>query len=220
MPRGARFVFENAFYHVFNRGINKQVIFKDESDYRFFLKRLKDGKEKYRFSIYAYCLMPNHFHLSIRTRKISVSKIMSSLATSYAMYFNRKYNHFGSVFQNRFKSILIEHDAYFIQLSQYIYLNPLKAGFVTDPILYKFSSIREALGKESLFILDSDIVRIIGETKKSQKEYEKFIYSGLTDDFSEFTQLFDKEEGILGSERFATLAQKKYIRRKTKRKLR
>lgn len=217
MPRGPRFVFENAFYHVFNRGINKQPIFLSESDYHYFLKKLNDLKNKYDHSIYAFCLMPNHFHISIHTRKISISKIMASLTTSYSMYFNRTYNHFGPVFQNRFKSILVENDPYFIKLSQYIYLNPVKAGLVKNPLIYPYSSIREALGKEPLHYLDEDIVRLIGETEGSQRQYKKFILDGIQEDFSEIEQLFEKEEAVLGTERFSTLAQKKYLRRVSKR---
>jgi len=217
MPRGARFVFKNAFYHVFNRGINKQEIFRSEDDYAFFLKKLNNVKKKYDHSIYAFCLMPNHFHISIQTRKVSISKILSSLATSYSMYFNRIYKHFGPVFQNRFKSILVENDPYFIKLSQYIYLNPVKAGLVEDPMLYKFSSIREAVGKEPLNYLDRDIVRLIGKTKKSQEEYRKFIYDGISEDLSDIEQLFEKEEATFGTNKFSTFAKKKYVRRKLKR---
>lgn len=216
MPRGARFVFQNAFYHVFNRGINKQQIFLSKDDYQFFQKKLASLKKHYDHSVYAYCLMPNHFHISIQTRKISISKIMSSLTTSYSMYFNHKYNHFGPVFQNRFKSILIENDLYFIKLSQYIYLNPVKAGLVLDPAKYDFSSIREALSREPLSVLDENIVRLIGETKGSQKSYEEFIYSGIGQDLSDMEKLFEKEEVVLGSNNFSTLAQKKYLRRKIK----
>ena len=216
MPRGARFVFKNAFYHVFNRGINKQDIFRSDDDYFFFLKKLNDLKKKYDHSIYALCLMPNHFHISIQTRKVSISKIMSSLTTSYSMYFNRIYQHFGTVFQNRFKSILVENDSYFIKLSQYIYLNPVKAGLVEDPMLYKFSSIREASGEEPLNYLDKDIVRLIGETKKSQEDYRKFIYDGISEDSSDIEQLFEKEEATFGTNKFATFAKKKYVRRKLK----
>lgn len=216
MPRGPRFVFKNAFYHVFNRGINKQDIFLSDSDYKFFLKKLRDLKSKYDHSIYAFCLMPNHFHISIQTRKTPISKIMSSLVTSYSMYFNRVHKHFGSVFQNRFKSILIESDSYFLKLSQYIYLNPVKANLVSDPLLYKYSSIREALGKEPSSILDKDIVRLVGETKNSLKEYEGFIYDGLKEDFTEIEQLFEKEEAVLGTNRFSTRSQKMYLRRRSK----
>lgn len=216
MPRGPRFVFENAFYHVFNRGINKQQIFFNDKDYQFFLRKLLQLKKRCDHSVYAYCLMPNHFHISIQTRKTPISKIMSSLSTSYSMYFNRTYNHFGPVFQNRFKSILVENDSYFLKLSQYIYLNPLKANLTHDPILYPYSSIREALNKEPLQFLDGDIVRLIGNTKGSQKEYEKFIYDGIGEDQFEIEQLFEKEEATLGTNKFSTLAKKKYLRRRSK----
>lgn len=213
MPRSPRFVFQNAFYHVFNRGINKQRIFIDTDDYRFFLNKLKKLKNKYDFSIYAVCLMPNHFHISIQTRKDSISKIMSSLTTSYSMYFNRKYTHFGPVFQNRFKSILIENDSYFMTLSRYIYLNPVKAGLVTDPILYPYSSLKEMLGNTPPYLLDGDAVRLNGETTNSKEEYRKFIYEGINADLSEVENLFEKEEVILGTNRFATNAQKKHLKR-------
>lgn len=216
MPRGPRFVFQNAFYHVFNRGINKQDIFLSEDDYRFFIKKLIDLKKKYDHSIYAFCLMPNHFHISIQTRKAPISKIMASLLTSYSMYFNRTHNHFGSVFQNRFKSILIENNSYFLKLSQYIYLNPVKGGLVSDPLLYKHSSFKEALGKESTAVLDKDIVRLIGDTKNSLEEYEAFIYEGLKEDLTAMEQLFEKEEAVLGTNRFSIRSQRKYLRRRSK----
>lgn len=216
MPRGPRFIFQNAFYHIFNRGINKQKIFLSVSDYQFFLRKLYALKNKFDHSIYALCIMPNHFHISIQTRKTPISKIMASLTTSYSMYFNRTYSHFGPVFQNRFKSILIESDPYFLKLSQYIYLNPVKAGLVKNPMLYPYSSIREALGQEPLHYLDEDIVRLIGETKGSQKQYEKFVLDGIQEDFSDIEKLFEKEEAVLGTDRFSTLAQKKYLRRRSK----
>ena len=216
MPRGPRFIFENAFYHVFNRGVNKQPIFLSERDYLFFLKKLKELKKKYDHSIYCVCLMPNHFHISIQTRKSPISKIMSSLTTSYSMYFNRTYKRVGPVFQNRFKSILIENNEYFLKLSQYIYLNPVSAGLVSDPMLYKFSSIREAVGKEPASLLDEDIIRLVGEIKRTQKAYEKFIYDGILENLSKIDRLFEKEEAVFGTNKFSTMANKKYLRRKNK----
>jgi len=160
--------------------------------------------------------MPNHFHISIQTRKDPISKIMSSLTTSFSMYYNRTYLHFGPVFQNRYKSILIENDSYFLKLSQYIYLNPVKAKLVSDPLLYKFSGLKEALGLEPRLTLDEDIIRLIGETKGSLNEYKKFILAGVKDDFTEIEQLFEKEEAVLGTSLFSTRAQKKYLRRQQK----
>ena len=81
---------------------------------------------------------------------------------------------------------------------------------------YKFSSIREAVGIEPLNYLDGDIVRLIGETKKSQEEYRKFIYDGISEDLSDIEHLFEKEEATFGTNKFATFAKKKYVRRKLK----
>jgi len=141
---------------------------------------------------------------------------MSSLTTSYSMYFNRTYKRVGPVFQNRFKSILIENNEYFLKLSQYIYLNPVNAGLVKDPMLYKFSSMREAVGKEPFSLLDEDIVRLVGETKRTQKAYEKFIYDGISENLTEIDILFEKEEAVFGTNKFSTMANKKYMRRKNK----
>lgn len=141
---------------------------------------------------------------------------MSSLATSYSMYFNRTYKHLGPIFQNRFKSILVENDGYFLKLAQYIYLNPVKAGLVKDPFSYEFSSIREAAGRESVHFLDADIIRLIGEAKGSQKAFEQFILDGISSDLSDVEQLFEKEEAAFGSNRFSTTAKRKYLRRKSK----
>jgi putative transposase len=132
------------------------------------------------------------------------------------MYFNRTHKHLGPVFQNRFKSLLIESDSYFLKLSQYIYLNPIKGGLVSDPLLYKYSSLREALGKEPFLILDKDIIRLVGGTKNSLKEYETFIRGGLKEDFSEIERLFEKEEAVLGTSKFAVRSQRKYLRRRSK----
>jgi len=138
---------------------------------------------------------------------------MSSLTTSYSMYFNRTYGHVGPVFQNRFKSILIENDSYFLTLSRYIYLNPVKAGLVKDPLLYQFSTLKEAVGKEPLHLLDSDIVRLIGERDGSKKTYEQFIYDGIDEEQTEIAELFEKEEASIGSRNFATRSQRKHLRR-------
>ncbi|OGY30272.1 MAG: hypothetical protein A3J50_04385 [Candidatus Woykebacteria bacterium RIFCSPHIGHO2_02_FULL_43_16b] len=204
MPRKPRLAFQNAFYHVFNRGVNKQQIFFSPDDYQFFLDKLFNLKKKYDHSIYAYCLMPNHFHISIQTRRVPISKIMSSLTTSYSMRFNNKYNHFGPVFQNRYKSILVQDDNYFLQLSQYIYLNPVKDGLVSDPIAYPYSGIREALSLDPVFILDEDIIRLVGDTTETRNKYKQFVYDGLTKDLAEMSGLFQVEEAVAGSIRFRT----------------
>ena len=109
MPRSARIAFAQGFYHVFNRGVNKEPIFLEEADYHTFLKRLVALRTSlgYDHSIYTYILMPNHFHLLLQTRKTPLAKIMTSLATSYSMRFNKNHDRVGTLFQNRFKSKLL-----------------------------------------------------------------------------------------------------------------
>lgn len=216
MPRGPRIAFENAFFHVFNRGLNKQEIFLDTSDYQKFLRRLEEliTINQFDHAVYAYVLMPNHFHLLIQTKKTPISKIMSSLLTSYSMYFNRKYKRVGTLFQNRFKSKLCDKDSYFLGASRYIHLNPIEAGISSDLEDYPWSSYPELYGNSKYKIIDHlEIIRLLGETDKSKETYHQFLLEGIEKLQylkSEFT--FDKE--IEGEPKFYTLAQKKYLRRK------
>lgn len=219
MPRGPRIAFENAFFHVFNRGLNKEKIFIDASDYQKFLQRLEElsTSDNFDHTIYAYVLMSNHFHLLIQTRKTPISKIMTSLLTSYSMYFNRKYDRVGTLFQNRFKSKLCDKDSYFLGASRYIHLNPIEAGLSSDLKNYPWSSYQEIFGLSDYKILDSiEISRLIGESEKDKENYHKFLLEGierLEDLRQEYT--FDKD--IEGNPKFYTISQKKYLRRKNKR---
>src|SRR3990167_4593128 len=166
MPRGPRIAFENAFYHVFNRGLDKQKIFLEDEDYKKFLQRLAELKTKNQFdhAIYAYVLLPNHFHLLVQTKKTPLAKIMSSLLTSYSMYFNKKYQRVGILFQNRFKSKLCDKESYFLGASRYIHLNPLEANLANKLEDYLWSSYQELFGHADYSLLDkTEIVRLIGE---------------------------------------------------------
>src|SRR3989338_326197 len=132
--------FEGGTYHVYNRGHNKMIIFKNDEDYKFLLQRLaevlslKPSQSRWlrpfsrkSFSILAYCLMPNHFHFMIRQEaKIPVSELIRKLLTSYGVYFNKKYGVVGTVFQGRFKSKEVNGDEYLVPLSAYIHRNPSK----------------------------------------------------------------------------------------------
>lgn len=218
MPRGPRIAFENAFFHIFNRGLNKQKFFLDSSDYHKFLRRLAELKSINQFdhSIYAYSLMPNHFHLLIQTKKIQISKIMTSLLTSYSMYFNRKYKRAGTLFQNRFKSKLCDKDSYFLGASRYIHLNPIEAGLTVNLNNYLWSSYQELFCDSEYKILDnSEIVRLIGETEKSKETYRQFLIEGIKK-IQDIKKEFNFDKDIEGKPRFYTLAQKKYIRRSRK----
>lgn len=216
MPRGPRIHFENAFYHVFNRGVAKQKIFLGDRDYIKFLKGLDRLKTKKRFdhSIYSYVLMPTHFHLLIQTRKVPISKIMASLLTSYSMYFNKKNGRVGVVFQNRFKSKLCDKDSYFLGASRYIHLNPIEAGLCRNLEDYPWSSYQEMYGNSPFKIIDlKEVKRLIGESLGAKTNYQRFLLKGI-ENIDELKNDYGFERDIEGKPAFNTLSQKKYLRRK------
>ena len=141
------------------RGINRQDIFEDEEDYRKMLSCLEGLVERRDengllqpalCTIYAYCLMSNHIHLLVRERDFNLSDIVKKIGVSYAYYFNKKYDRYGHLFQDRFKSEPVEDSAYFLTLLRYIHQNPLKAG-ITDKVEdYHWSSWWEYLGRTAV----------------------------------------------------------------------
>lgn len=141
----------HAYYHIYNRGVEKRKIFLDDQDSGYFihiLKRHLDGevhKDKsgrpYRkhedIDLLAYCLMPNHYHLLIYQGEdtVAFTKLIRSVATAYSHYFNKKYGRVGHLFQDRFKASRVDNDAYLAHISRYIHLNP------ANPFGYKWSSL-------------------------------------------------------------------------------
>lgn len=147
MGRMLRIDLPKTIYHVFSRGNNKNAIFVDDKDYNVFLKQLFEVKSEKDFSLYAYCLMPNHFHLLIETAQEPLSKIMQQLLTLYGIYFNLTYDRSGHVFQGRYKAVICQKEEYLFKLLQYIHLNPLRAGLTKDINNYKWSSHLICSGK-------------------------------------------------------------------------
>ena len=123
-----------------SRGNRRLAIFKETSDYHEFLKCLAMTKETCAFTIHALCLMTNHFHMCIETEDVEIWKIMHRLLLTYAANYNIKYKLTGHLFENRYIGQLIEDDRYFLEVSRYIHLNPVKAGMVREPLSYEYSS--------------------------------------------------------------------------------
>jgi REP element-mobilizing transposase RayT len=132
MPRQARLDAPGMLQHVMARGIEKKRIFCDETDYRFFVKRLGELLDETHVDCFAWALIPNHFHLLLRTGPTPLATFMRRLMTSYAGYYNRYHERSGHLFQNRYKSFVCEEDLYFLELVRYIHLNPLRSGLVKD----------------------------------------------------------------------------------------
>ncbi|MBO4890767.1 MAG: transposase [Lachnospiraceae bacterium] len=139
MPRTARSASSTGIYHVMIRGNNKQDIFVDDFDHEFFLKVLRECKDSLGFELFAYCLMPNHVHLLIRSATESLARIFMKIGTRYATWFNRKHGRVGHLFQDRFRSENVETDQYFLTVLRYIIRNPLKAGLESEPGYYRWN---------------------------------------------------------------------------------
>lgn len=150
MPRQARTKSEFGIYHVMMRGINRQNIFDDEEDYNHFIRILSslpfaknyDGTScrRHNCTIYAWCLMTNHFHLLVKEQQWTISNIVKHLAGSYVFYYNKKNERVGHLFQERFKSEPCNDEEYFTSLFRYISQNPVKAGIVKNAAEYRWGS--------------------------------------------------------------------------------
>ena len=198
----------NTHYHIYNRGVEKRTIFEDGQDYRFFLYLLKyylsplnqtnrniptnipaysvlrprplNNLEK-EIDLLAYCLMPNHFHLLIKQKsQKGMSKLMKSIGTTYVMYFNKRYNRVGHLFQGIYKAAIIDTDSYLLHLSRYIHLNPVELTRM-NPVDYSYSSYKNYLGtKKSDWVKPNFILNFFNKDKmipylKTYPSYEKFV---------------------------------------------
>lgn len=148
IARKLRDWYPGAIYHIMHRGVRRKPIFEDEMDHQVLLQIIKTSLSKYNCWLHAYCLMTNHVHLLLETGDIEIGKFMKYMSECYAIYYNHKYGYRGHVFESRYKSCLVKEDAYFLQTSRYIHLNPVKAQMTDYPEDYLWSSYRTMIGIE------------------------------------------------------------------------
>jgi len=156
MPRNVRVDVEGGLYHVYNRVGQGQRPFTDEVEAVVFLDLLREVKKRDGLVVFAWCLLPNHFHLAIRTRTVPLWRTMHTLQHSYALGFNRRRGVRGPVWESRYKARLVEDQRYFDQLAAYIHLGPVEAGIVDDPAGYRWSGHRELIRKVKDPLVDVD----------------------------------------------------------------
>jgi len=169
----------NTLYHVVCRGVNQRNIFRRARDYKKFLKILREAKRRFKFYLYVYNLLPNHSHLEIKTRDVSISKIMHFINTTYARYFNWRYNRVGHLFQDRFYSSVINTEAYFWGVGAYIDLNAWRAELTDEPENYPWSSFSVYNQKEYKddLIDREEFLKLggSGDTEKLRRAYVDFV---------------------------------------------
>lgn len=181
MARPLRIEFAGALYHVTARGNAQADIYDDDSDRQQFLSLLQNTVERHDWYCHAYCLMDNHYHLLIETNSPTLSKGMKFLNGTYTQYYNRQHKRVGHVFQGRFKAILVQKDAYLLELARYIALNPVRAHMVRNAKDWPWSSYRATAGyEESEVCLTTDWV-LAGFAKSknvAQQRYRDFVQQG------------------------------------------
>lgn len=203
MARKQRIEFEGALYHVLARGNQRQEIFRSNRDFARYLGLLLKYKERHRFSLFSYALMPNHVHLLIETAQMPLSKIIQGLNQSYTMYFNRKYETVGHLFQGRYKAILCDRDEYLLTLIKYIHLNPVRAKAAELPGDFPWSSHNAYINKASNsgLVDTGPVLRLFSEREPTAiKRYLEFMNTGPAADRKEIYGTVDQR--LLGDEQF------------------
>ncbi|MBI4744460.1 MAG: transposase [Actinobacteria bacterium] len=202
MARPLRIEFENAFYHITSRGNAGNNIFLKKEDFKDFLEILESVIDRYSWMCHAYSLMDNHYHLLIETPKANLSLGMRQLNGVYTQSFNRRHKSYGHIFQGRFKAILIDKQAYLLELSRYIVLNPVRAKIVSDPKDYEWSSYSVTAGivKQPSLLEKSYILSQFGKNiKKAKQRYIQFVYDGIN---KESPWILLRNQFILGDDDF------------------
>jgi len=165
------------YYHVYNRGTNRQQIFTNEENYHFLLRRVKQFLPLYSIRILAYSLMPNHYHFLVGVDKDgSLSPFFQRLFNSYSQAFNRQENRTGTLFEGRAKSILIDESDYIYALVRYIHLNPVVAGLVGAPEDWHFSNYLEWIDTRNYGLFDPQFRELFFS---SPDEYKNFVLSDI-----------------------------------------
>jgi putative transposase len=147
MARPLRVSFPGACYHIMARGNARSLMFLDAEDYRKFLEILTEVAARFSIVIYAYCIMPNHYHLVCRTRDANVSLAVAFLNGVYAQWWNHRHGRCGHLTQGRFKAQLVQNDLYLRVVGRYVMNNPVRAGLVQHPHDWEWSSARASAGE-------------------------------------------------------------------------
>ena len=193
-----------------SRGNDGQDIYSNDDDRNLFLETISEMSERFEVDIFAYVLMSNHYHLLVRTNRVNLKKAMQWFGTTYTRRFNNRNFKKGHLFQGRYKSILVQNDAYLMQLSCYIHRNPLRAGIVRRLIDYKWSSYPiYAYAKKGPAWLSTQLIWSYFKGADKHKQYRKKVQKYAEE---EKRLLEDIHHGmILGAKKFVNKIRKQFL---------
>ena len=215
MARLPRLVIPNLPHHVIQRGNDQQLVFRDNSDYEHFLRWLQEAAKLFKVAIHAYVLMPNHLHLlATPSDETGLAHMMQRLGRYYVPYFNLKYKRFGTLWQGRFRTSVVDSERYYMLCSRYIELNPVRAGLAASALDYPWSSFAHHAGaKTDALVTDHALFWALGNTPfQREAAYTGMVDQGLSkDEMSKINNAVLKG-WPLGSEEFKANLQKKVDR--------
>ena len=202
--------------HVVQRGNNRQVCFFTEQDYTVYLSKLKEYSQKYKVAVHSYILMTNHVHLLLTPEEgDGVSRLIQSLGRYYVRYVNQTHGRSGTLWEGRYKSTLVDSDNYFLIVSRYIELNPVRANMVEHPVEYPWSSYqRNAMGKPIALLTPHDCYQSLAKVDKKRQEIYKSLFDQEIPDYTlkEIRDAINKA-WVLGDDRFKKQIEKQAGRR-------
>ena len=202
MARPLRIEFEGAWYHVMNRGAGQREIFASDEQRQGFLDLLGDARERFGVETHAFCLMGNHYHLLLHTPQANLSRAMRHIDGVYTQRYNRAVGSDGPLFRGRFRSIVVDADAYLLAVSRYIHRNPAAAGLVAEPIDYPWSSYPAYVGRAAAPPwLERDVVWSALGARSPARAYRRFVDRPEATEVDAFHERGDGG-AILGSDHF------------------
>jgi putative transposase len=182
MARPLRIEYPGALYHVTARGNEGKPIFRDERDRQGFLDRVASVVTRYRLVLHAYVLMRNHYHLLVETPEGGLAAAMRHLNGVYTQDFNRRHQRSGHLFQGRYKALVVDREAYLLELSRYIHLNPVRVSEVGDPAAFGWSSAAAYVGKRPAppFLTVRPVLQQFGRRlPTARRRYREFLAEGV-----------------------------------------
>lgn len=216
MARLPRLVIPHQPHHIIQRGNDRQLIFRDTDDHSVFLNWLREASRQFKVAIHAYVLMPNHLHLlASPSEQEGLGRMMQWVGRYYVPYFNHKYGRVGTLWQGRYKATVIDSERYFMTCSRYIELNPVRAGIVSSPADYSWSSYMHHVGaKSDPLITDHSLYWALGNTPFDREAaYKNLVEQALTTEEINALSEATLKGWALGSEKFKAQIEKQANRR-------
>jgi putative transposase len=216
MPRKPRIVVAGQPHHIVIRGINREPIFYHEYDYQYYLQALLQASKENGCSVHAYVLMTNHVHMLVTPMDaVSMGKTVQSVGCRYVQYFNSRYQRTGTLWEGRYRSLLVDSETYLFRCYRYVELNPVRAGMVDHPGGYPWSSYgHNAYGDFNPLISSHPRLHSLGKTSEVRQEaYKSLFDTPVTGEELEQIRELTNREWVLGSEHFKSLIECKLNRR-------